>query len=96
MGEVRQVGPLELLQHQPMTVSQLIVRAGGFADFADQRHVKLIHRGNTAASASSADLKNSQDFQVVDVKAIMEGKSGVDPVAKAGDYIIVPKKPFNY
>ena len=94
MGEVRSVGPLELMQHQPMTVSQLIMRAGGFADFADQRKVKLLHRAD-GSTPSAGDLNNSKDFQVIDVKAIFDGQSATDPTVKAGDYIIVPKKVVN-
>ncbi len=95
MGEVKGVGPQELLEHQPMTVSQLIMRASGFTDFADQRKVKLIHRTPTAGSASSQDLNNSKDYQVIDVKAILEGQPVSDPMVKPGDYIIVPKKWVN-
>jgi len=95
MGEVRSVGPLELMQHQPMTVSQLIMRAGGFGDFADQRKVKLLHRADGGAP-SAGDINNSKDFQVIDVKSIFDGQSAADPQVKAGDYIIVPKKVVNF
>jgi len=90
MGEVKEVGPQELLEHQPMTVSQLIMRAGGFGDFADQRKVKLVHHVSVGADA---DI--SKDAEVVDVKSIFDGKSTADPLVKPGDYIIVPKKFFN-
>ncbi len=101
MGEVKEVGPQELLKKQPMTVSQLIMRAGGFGDFADQRKVKVIHRsaetvGAVASAVNDADISNAKDYQVVDVKAIFDGKSSSDPVVKAGDYIIVPKKFVNF
>jgi polysaccharide export outer membrane protein len=90
MGEVKEVGPEELLEHQPMTVSQLIIRAGGFGDFADQRKVKLVHH-----VSAGADAGTSKDAEVVDVKSIMDGKPAPDPLVKPGDYIIVPKKFFN-
>jgi len=99
VGEVRQVGPQELLKAQPMTVSQIIMRAGGFGDFADQRRVKVIHRGSHASDSAGSqppDLSNSKDSQVVDVKSVFDGKSAVDPVVKPGDYIIVPKNAFNF
>jgi protein involved in polysaccharide export with SLBB domain len=96
MGEVRQVGPLELLKQQPMTVSQLIMRAGGFSDFADQRRVKVIHRAESESSAASAsEINDAKNFQIIDVKSIFDGKSTADPVVRPGDYIIVPKKIFN-
>ena len=97
MGEVRSVGPLELLEHQPMTVSQLIMRAGGFGDFADQRKVKLIHRNSDVSSKiAPTDIALAKDFQVIDVKSVFEGKSAADPVLKDGDYIIVPKQWVNF
>jgi polysaccharide export outer membrane protein len=95
MGEVRQVGPLELLKAQPMTVSQMIMRAGGFGDFADQRKVKLIHR-LPGGSEEPSEVNDDKDFQVVDVKSVFDGKSAADPVVKPGDYIIVPKKFVNF
>ena len=99
VGEVKAVGPFELVKAQPMTVSQLILRAGGFGDFADQRKVKLVHRGpNSAASEDSKppDLDNAKDEQVIDVKSIFDGKSTNDPLVQPGDYVIVPKRFFNY
>jgi protein involved in polysaccharide export with SLBB domain len=95
MGEVRQVGPLELLKEQPMTVSQMIMRAGGFSDFADQRRVKLRHQSGNSATSSGAGPEADKGFQIIDVKSIFDGKAGTDPVVKPGDYIIVPKKIFN-
>lgn len=98
VGEVRQVGPQELLKAQPMTVSQMIMRAGGFGDFADQRKVKVIHRAAHASDSSGSeppDLSTAKDSQVIDVRSVFDGKSTFDPVVKPGDYIIVPKKWVN-
>jgi len=95
VGEVRAVGPLELVKAQPITVSQAIMRAGGFGEFADQRKVKLIHR-SAAADGAPASLAAARDFQVVDVKSVFEGKSVADPVIRPGDYVIVPKQFVNF
>ena len=94
VGEVKQVGPFELVKAQPMTVSQIILRAGGFGDFADQRKVKVLHRNPKAADADNhlLDSDNVKDAQIIDVKSVFDGKSTVDPVVKPGDYIIVPKQ----
>lgn len=92
MGEVRAVGPLELYKNQTTTVSQLIMRAGGFGDFADQRKVKVIHH----ATDANVDVTNAKNFELVDVKAVFKGQSAKDPVVAAGDYIIVPKKVLNF
>ena len=96
VGEVRDVGPVELQKAQPVTVSQAIMRVGGFGEFADQHKVKLIHRGSESVGTAPANVSNIKDFQVVDVKAVFDGKSAADPVLRAGDYIIVPKRLFNY
>jgi protein involved in polysaccharide export with SLBB domain len=98
VGEVKEEGPLELVKAQPTTVSQAILRAGGFADFADQRAIKVIHRDPNASGASNQppDLSKVKDVQVIDIKAVLDGKSNLDPVLKSGDYIIVPKRFFNY
>ena len=95
VGEVRQVGPFELIKAQPMTVSQIILRAGGFGDFADKRKIKVIHRNEKAPDSDANQLlaaDNVKDAQIIDVQSVFEGKSTTDPVVKPGDYIIVPKQ----
>jgi protein involved in polysaccharide export with SLBB domain len=94
VGQVREVGPLELTKVQPITVSQAIMRAGGFGEFADQRRVKLIHR--SAGEGQPANISKSKDFQLIDVKSVFDGKSTSDPVLADGDYIIVPKQFVNF
>jgi protein involved in polysaccharide export with SLBB domain len=96
VGQVRQVGPVELVKAQPITVSQAIMRAGGFGEFADQRKVKLIHRGAQSGDEAQANLSKAKDFQVVDIKSVFEGKSVLDPILREGDYIIVPKQFVNF
>jgi protein involved in polysaccharide export with SLBB domain len=97
VGQVREVGPLELTKVQPITVSQAIMRAGGFGEFADQRRVKLIHRsGQSATEGQPANLSKAKDFQLIDVKSVFDGKSTSDPVLTDGDYIIVPKQFVNF
>ena len=96
VGEVRTVGPMELSKVKPMSVSQIILRSGGFGDFADDRKVKLVHRLGSSAKSETPDLSKIKDGQVIDVKAVFDGKSNVDPIVKDGDYIIVPKKLVNF
>jgi protein involved in polysaccharide export with SLBB domain len=99
-GQVRQIGPQELSDTHPMTVSQIILRAGGFGDFADQRRVRLIHRadlgGGTATPETAETTADSKTGEVIDVKAVFDGHSAVDPIVKPDDYIVVPKRLFNY
>jgi protein involved in polysaccharide export with SLBB domain len=93
VGQVRQVGPIELRKDQHLTVSQMILQAGGFGDFADQRRVKLIHKGHSGNSSPSV---SNQEGEIIDVKAVYEGKSNIDPEVDPNDLVVVPKKAFNY
>jgi polysaccharide export outer membrane protein len=101
-GQVRQIGPQELSATHPMTVSQIILRAGGFGDFADQRRVRLIHRAdldgaaNPAQIAETASAEDSKAGQIIDVKAVFDGQSALDPIVKPDDYIVVPKRLVNF
>jgi protein involved in polysaccharide export with SLBB domain len=97
IGEVRGEGPQQLSKIQPLTVSQIILRAGGFGTYADERKVRLIHRSALSPEAASTppDIGNLKDGQTIDVKAIFEGHPGEDPVVAPDDYIIVPKRILN-
>ena len=101
VGQVRQVGPQELSKQQALTVSQVILRAGGFGDFADQRRVRLIHRDSSAASAGAdggapPPVSSTDKGQIIDVKAVFDGKSSTDPEVSANDLIVVPKRLVNF
>jgi protein involved in polysaccharide export with SLBB domain len=43
-GQIRSPGVLELMPGEPVTVSQAILRAGGLADFANKREVRLVRK----------------------------------------------------
>ena len=43
-GQVRQQGALQIRPEDPLTLSQAILSAGGLADFADKKKVKLFRR----------------------------------------------------
>lgn len=47
-GQVRQQGALELRPEDPLTLSQAVLSAGGLADFADKKKVKLFRRRDGA------------------------------------------------
>jgi len=100
VGQVRQVGPQALSKLLPLTVSQIILRAGGFGDFADERRVRLVHRATDTSpsvktTGESQDAENALQGQVIDVKSVFEGRSTSDPVVQPNDLIIVPKKLIN-
>ncbi len=101
VGQVRQVGPQALPKEQRLTVSQIILRAGGFGDFADERKVRLVHRTNAASPpdklpAESPDADGAPGGQIVDVKSVFEGHSTFDPVVQPNDLVIVPKRLINF
>ena len=43
-GQVRAPGVMELMPGEPVTISQAILRAGGLADFANKKEVRLVRK----------------------------------------------------
>jgi polysaccharide biosynthesis/export protein len=81
-GQVKGQGPQEIPADETYTVSKAIIRAGGFADFANKRKVKLTRKGG-------------QDV-VVDLKRVIEeGHSDEDVVLQPDDQIYVPQRLIN-
>lgn len=86
-GQVRAQGALELMPDEEMTVSKAILRAGGLADFAEKRKVKLVRR--KAGGGSETTL--------VDLDLILKkGQLDKDPVVQPGDLIVVPERLINF
>jgi protein involved in polysaccharide export with SLBB domain len=80
-GEIRSVGPLDLMEGEKLTVSQAILKAGGFGAFANQRKVQV----------TRSEAGGTRQF-FVDVKEILEkGAVGKDVVLQDGDRINVPR-----
>jgi len=86
MGQVRTQGPMDLPADETLTLSRAILRAGGFADFANQRKVRLIRK----TSGSQAETT------VVNVMDLLDGQGGKDPVLQNDDLIIVPERLVNF
>jgi len=86
-GQVRAQGALELMPDELMTVSKAILRAGGLADFAEKRKVKLVRR----------KAGGGADTTFVDLVLILEkGQLDKDPVLQPGDLIVVPERLINF
>jgi polysaccharide export outer membrane protein len=86
MGGVRTPGPQELPRDEILTVSKAILRAGGFDDFADQKHVQVTRK----ESGTNAVF-------TVNVSAVLDkSKVEQDRDAQPGDFIYVPEKTFRY
>jgi polysaccharide biosynthesis/export protein len=86
-GQVRQQGALEIPPDERFTLSKAILKAGGFADFANKRKIRLI-RKNAAGNAETT---------VVDLAAVIDrGQLEKDPELQPDDTIIVPEKFVNF
>lgn len=87
-GKVNKVGPVALDPLKKNTVTKVILAAGGFADFADDSQVKLVRK--------ALDTGAVQTFHV-NVAAVLEkGELDQDLEVTDGDFIIVPKRLFNW
>lgn len=85
VGPVRMAGPQELPSDEVLTVSKAVLRAGGFTDFADRKHVKITREGSTG--------KAGKETLVVDVGQIFdEGKTEKDVPLKPGDLVYIPER----
>ena len=85
-GQVRNQGPLAIPPDETFTVSRAIIRAGGFADFANKRRIKLIRRNGDKAETIIVDLE----------LVIKKGRTDKDPVVEPDDTIIVPERLINF
>jgi protein involved in polysaccharide export with SLBB domain len=88
-GEVRQSGPVDMPADEAFTLSKAVLRAGGFSEFADKRHVKVTRK-------LAADKSGSKSF-IVDLNQVMEqGKTEQDVKLETDDAIFVPSRLFNF
>lgn len=86
-GQVRSQGPIEIPPDERFTLSKAIAKAGGFADFANKKKVKLVRR--------LAD--GSSQTQIIDVEAVtVRGELDKDVELQPDDAIIIPEKFINF
>lgn len=89
MGQVRTQGAMDLPADEVLTVSKAILRAGGVADFANRRKVKLVRKtgeGDKETKTTIVDL----------VEVLDKGRVNKDPALEPDDLIIVPEKLINF
>ncbi len=85
VGAVRGAGPEDLPSDEILTLSKAVLRAGGFTDFADRKHVKITREDDTG--------KGGKETLVVDVGQIFDnGKTEIDVPLKSGDLIYIPER----
>jgi polysaccharide biosynthesis/export protein len=86
-GQVHNQGPLAIPPDETFTVSKAILRAGGLADFANKKKIKLIR---------SKPGGGTETF-IVNLDAIMnKGRFDLDPVIQPDDRIVVPERMINF
>lgn len=86
-GAVRGGGPMEIPFNEKFTVSKAILRAGGFADFANERKV-LVQRPKPDGSTETI---------TVNVKEVIEkGRQDLDIEVLPNDLIRVPERLINF
>jgi polysaccharide export outer membrane protein len=86
-GNVRAPGPEDLPANERTTLSMAIIRAGGFAQFANDRRVQLTRK----------DKDGKPERYIIDVKSIIQnGRTDRDMELQDGDYINVPQKTVNW
>lgn len=85
VGPIRLPGPQEIPSSEILTISKAILRAGGFTDFADRKHVKITRKSEASDAAPKTIL--------VDLTEIIEGgRTDKDIPLEAGDMIVVPER----
>lgn len=88
-GQVRNQGALDIQVNENLTAGKAILRAGGFADFANKKKVKIVR--------ASADAKGDAQSFNLDMTEILEGgKIDKDIVLQPNDLIIVPSRLINF
>ncbi|HSI11606.1 MAG TPA: polysaccharide biosynthesis/export family protein [Chthoniobacter sp.] len=86
-GQVRQQGPIEIPPDERFTLSKAILKAGGLADFANRRKIKLVRK----------DAGGAAQTIIVDLDAVtVHGQLDKDPELLPDDTIIVPEKFVNF
>lgn len=85
VGSVRTAGPQDIPIDETLTLSKAILRAGGFTDYADRRHVTVTRK--------PAEAKAENKVFTVDVESIYEkGKFDLDVTLQPGDYVRIPER----
>ena len=88
-GQVRNQGAIDLQVNENLTAGEAILRAGGFADFANKRKVMVV-RANGDPKAG----KQTFDLDMTDI--LEKGNINKDIVLQPNDLIIVPSRLINF
>jgi protein involved in polysaccharide export with SLBB domain len=86
-GQVHNPGPLDVQVNENLTAGQAILRAGGFADYADKGAVKVVRTSATGAEQIIT-------LNMVDI--LDKGKADKDILLQPNDMIIVSSRLINF
>lgn len=88
-GQVHTQGPIDIAVNENLTAGKAILRAGGFADFANKKKVKVIRAGTVGGNGK-------QNLELNMVEILEEGKTEKDVQLQPDDSIIVPSRLINF
>jgi protein involved in polysaccharide export with SLBB domain len=83
-GNVMKPGPLKMLPEEQLTVYSAILRAGGFARFANRNKVYVLRETNNG-------IKQRIPVSIKDI----QNEGGADLILKGKDIVVVPEKFFS-
>lgn len=89
VGAVRGPGPQDISSDEQLTVSKAILRAGGFAEFADQKNVRITRSPGTGPV-------EKQTFTVNVAQIFEKGKTELDVNLQPGDLIFIPERMIRF
>jgi polysaccharide export outer membrane protein len=88
-GQVHNQGALEIQVNENLTAGQAILRAQGFADFANKNKVKVVR--------AATDANGQHQTIDLDMEQILDkGKTDKDIILQPGDLVIVPSRLINF
>ncbi len=85
-GQVRNKGGYDIPTDEVLTVSKAILRAGGFSDFSDKKHVRLVRK----------TPQGERTFTVNVVNVWEKSKLDEDLAVQPDDLIVVPASLVNF
>ncbi len=88
-GQVRAQGPMDITVNENLTVGKAILRAGGFADFANKKKVILVR-----ATGEDGAVRQAFELNMVDI--LEKGAAEKDMVLQPDDFIIVPSRLISF
>lgn len=89
VGAVRVPGPQDLPSDETLTAGKVVMRAGGFTEFADKKRVKITRHLNPDETGSKVIVVNLTDV-------LEKGIAGKDEELRPGDLIYVPERAISF